>query len=166
MIDSVSEMLVFIGLGLSPYLRIDLALFALVCYLLASIYVYLVTYVNGVFRISYSGLGPTEMRLIAILANTVVFFTGNLTVTLPLVTLTFYDLVVIGVSLVILSLLTVSAITTAMSLSKEDRAAHREKVLKRRAARAAHLQALRDERAMRKATARAARLPKARLIIE
>jgi hypothetical protein len=39
--------------------------------------VYITTYVSGEFRISYLGLGPTEVRLILILTNIIVFFVGN-----------------------------------------------------------------------------------------
>jgi archaetidylinositol phosphate synthase len=156
-IDAVSEALIFIGLGLSPFLRFDLALLALVAYLMVSVYVYLATYVNGVFRISYAGLGPTELRLIAIAANTLVFFTGNPTYTFTFASLTLYDLVVIVVIFIILAIFTVSSITTAMELSEQDRKAHRAKVLHEKAARAARRKALRDERAMRRRTAQSAR---------
>lgn len=165
-IDSVSEVLIFIGLGLSPFLRFDLALLALIAYMLLSIYVYLVTYVNGVFRISYAKLGPTEMRVVGILANTIVFFSGNPTVALPWVTLTLYDLVAVFVLVIILAVFLVASITTAMYLSKEDREAARERKLNERAARKAHIQALRDERAMRKAAAKAARRPRVRWQID
>ncbi len=162
-IDSISEVLIFIGLGLSPFLRFDLALLALVSYLLASIYVYLTTYVNGVFRISYSGIGPTEMRLIAIAANTVVFFSGNPTINLSVTTMTLYDLVAIGVILIILTLFLINAVSTAMTLSVEDRQAHRAKKLQEKAARIAHRKTLRDERAMRRAAAKAARQTSSRV---
>lgn len=163
-IDSISEVLIFIGLGLSPFLRFDLALLALIAYLLGSIYVYLATYVNGVFRISYSGISPTEMRLIAVVTNTIVFFVGNPIVTMPTLGLaltplsvTLYDLVVIGVTVMLLYLFLTNAAKTALSLSHEDRVASREKKLRERARRAAHRQALREERLMRKAAARHAR---------
>ena len=156
-IDSISEVLVFIGLGLSPFLRFDLALLALVSYLLASIYVYLATYVNGVFRISYSGIGPTEMRFIAIVANIIVFFTGNPTFSISVATTTLFDLVVIGVILIILTLFLINTVSTAMTLSVQDRQAHRTKVRHEKAARAAHRKALRDERALRHTTAKDAR---------
>lgn len=94
-IDAFSEVLVFLGLGLSPYLNYKIATLALIGYLLLSVLVYITTYVKGVFRISYIRLGPTEMRVIAILANTVVFFVGNPKVKLPFGTFTFYDLVVL-----------------------------------------------------------------------
>ena len=78
--DSLSQVLVFMGLGLSPYVRFEVASLALTGYLLMSILVYVRTCVNGVFKISYLGIGPTELRLIAILTNTIVYFTGNLVI--------------------------------------------------------------------------------------
>jgi len=126
-IDSISEVLIFLGLGLSPFLRFDLALIALVCYLLASVYVYLNTYVNGIFRISYAGISPTEMRLLAIVINTVIYFSGNPPIVLPQITITLFDLIMIFVIVIILSLFIYSTITTAMTLSKEDREKNRRK---------------------------------------
>lgn len=142
-IDAVSEVLVFVGLGLSPYLRFDLALLALIAYLLASIYVYLTTYVEGVFRISYGGLSPTEMRLIAIATNIAVFFTGNPTIHIPeisilaylpagLNTITLFDLVIAIITVVITGLFIASVITTAMLLSREDRVAARDRRIQAR----------------------------------
>lgn len=152
-IDAVSEVLVFVGLGLSPYLRFDLSLIALIAYLLASIYVYLTTYVEGVFRISYGGLSPTEMRLIAIITNVVVFYSGNPSIVIPAVgllvvplTVTLFDLVIAAITLVIIGLFLASAITTAMQLSREDRLAARERRLEARAKRNEQRQAQRLQR--------------------
>jgi archaetidylinositol phosphate synthase len=162
-IDSISEVMIFIGLGLSPFLRFDLALIALVCYLLATIYVYLTTYVNGVFRISYGGIGPTEMRLIAIGANTVVFFTGNPILIFSAGTFSLFDLIIIGVSIILLSLFIYNTIITAMTLSREDRNQQHIRITQERAARR---QALNDQRAIRKAAAQAARQSRMRVQID
>jgi archaetidylinositol phosphate synthase len=96
-LDAVSETLVFIGLGLSPYVRLDLALLALVGYLLMSVLVYIRTCVDGVFKISYGKLGPTEVRVLAIIANTVLFFSSNPQWNTSVGTFGVYDLFVIGV---------------------------------------------------------------------
>lgn len=75
-LDSVSMVMIGIGVGLSPYARFDFVLLALVSYLLMSILVYIKTFVHGVFKISYFGLGPTEVRLFIVLVNTIVFYFG------------------------------------------------------------------------------------------
>ncbi len=160
-IDTFSEVLIFLGLGLSPFLRFDLALLALVSYLLLSTYVYLVTYVNGIFRISYARLGPTEVRVLAVLANMLVFFSANPTVHLfkngpafLTVSLTYYDLVAIFFMALVGAFFIVSTVSTAVALSHEDRAAARAKALQEKTSRR---QRLREERAARKAAARAAK---------
>lgn len=76
-VDAFSQWMVFVGLGLSVYVRLDVACLALVGYLLLSIVAYILAFVTGEFRISYAKLGPTEVRIIAILINTMVFFFGN-----------------------------------------------------------------------------------------
>ncbi|MEA4811536.1 MAG: CDP-alcohol phosphatidyltransferase family protein [Anaerolineaceae bacterium] len=76
-IDGLSAVLMFIGIGLSGMGSLQIATFALVGYLLAMINVYLKTYVTGVFVMSNIGLGPTEIRIIAIAVNLFYFFKGQ-----------------------------------------------------------------------------------------
>jgi len=82
-VDAISTVLIFIGLGLSPYVDLTVASFGVIAYLLLSIMVYLITYVTGVFNITNLRLGPTEIRVLAILSNTAIFFIGNPTFNLP-----------------------------------------------------------------------------------
>jgi hypothetical protein len=69
--------MIFIGLGLSAYVRLDIAALACIGYLLMTILTYIGAFVSGEFRISYAKIGPTEMRLIAIILNILLFFFGN-----------------------------------------------------------------------------------------
>jgi archaetidylinositol phosphate synthase len=82
-VDVVSESLIALGLGLSPYVSLDLALLALVGYLAMSVLVYVRTVVDGVFKISYSLFGPTEVRLILVAVNVALFAFGNPTIATP-----------------------------------------------------------------------------------
>jgi phosphatidylglycerophosphate synthase len=75
-LDSISMVMIGIGVGLSPYARFDFVLLALIGYLLMSILVYIKTFVHGIFKISYFGFGPTEVRLFIALVNTIVFYFG------------------------------------------------------------------------------------------
>ena len=74
--DAATQVLIFVGLGLSPYISLTVACLTLVGYLLLSVLVYIRTFVINEFKISYSKLGPTEVRLLAVLLNTVMFFFG------------------------------------------------------------------------------------------
>jgi phosphatidylglycerophosphate synthase len=93
--DVFSQVLVFTGLGLSRYVTFNIAYFALVGYLLMSIFSYVHTIVTGVFQISFGKLGPTEGRVVVILLNTFVFFLGNPRIVSSPLTLRFYDMVVL-----------------------------------------------------------------------
>jgi len=83
-VDAISTVLIFIGLGISPYVDITVASMGVIAYLLVSIMVYLITYVTGVFNITSAKIGPTEIRLLAILANTTMLIIGNPKVNLPI----------------------------------------------------------------------------------
>jgi phosphatidylglycerophosphate synthase len=101
-VDAFSQLLIFAGLGLTPFVRFEIAAAALVGYLLMSVFVYVNTFVSGVFKISYGRLGPTEMRALAILINVYLFLDGNRTVGLPIGDLTVVELIVIGLALLFL----------------------------------------------------------------
>jgi archaetidylinositol phosphate synthase len=119
-VDSFNEVLVFLGLGLSPYMRFDLACLLLISYLLMSILVYVGTAVTGVFRISYIRLGPTELRLIAISANTWVFFFGNPLIRLPFGLLSIYDIVAAALAILLLGVFITSTILQARELARDE----------------------------------------------
>ena len=89
--DALSETLIGIGVGLSPYVRFDFAMVALASYLLMSVLVFIKMHLTGVFQISFFKLGPTEVRLFIILCNTIIFFVGNPTIETPIGTATIYD---------------------------------------------------------------------------
>ena len=99
-IDAISQVFVFTGLGLSPYVRLEIALLALVGYLLMSILAYVGAFVSGEFKISYAKIGPTEMRLIAILANTTFYFVGNPVIKIALRSVSVFDLVILIIAVI------------------------------------------------------------------
>jgi len=69
LVDAYSTVAVGVGIGLSPYANLGIALVAVVLYLVLSINVYLESTVFGAFRLGYGRFGPTEARLILIGAN-------------------------------------------------------------------------------------------------
>lgn len=64
--DALGNLAIVGGIGLSPYVRLDVALFALVTYLLLSIHTFLSAKVVDEFNLTYLAGGPTEMRIILI----------------------------------------------------------------------------------------------------
>jgi archaetidylinositol phosphate synthase len=117
-VDSMSTLLVVFGLGLSPYVKFEIACLALIGYLLMSILVYIRTYVDGVFKISYGRLGPTEVRLVIIMANTVIYFVGNPVVRLWFGAISIYDLIVGIVAALLAMIFVLSTIKQARELAK------------------------------------------------
>lgn len=68
--DCINEGMMFIGAGLSPLIRLDLALIAYIIYLFLTINVSINAHLKGEFRLTYAKLGPTEFRILVILFNT------------------------------------------------------------------------------------------------
>ncbi len=62
--DLISQTLIIMGLGLSPYFTIGSALLVLSLYLLVSSYRYLHVVIQRARQLSYGGLGATELRLL------------------------------------------------------------------------------------------------------
>ena len=120
-VDTISEVSIFMGLGLSPYIDFELGLIALVGYLCMASLVYITTSVKGEFKISYGSLGPTEARVIAMIANTVIFFIGNPAIKLPIGEFSLYKLVLIAVIFLLFFFFFYTTTTTAIELEREDR---------------------------------------------
>lgn len=75
-LDAVTQCVMFVGAGLSPMFRLDVALLVLAGYLCLSVYTYIGAILKGEFRLTYSSFGPTEFRLIVILLNTFYMYTS------------------------------------------------------------------------------------------
>jgi hypothetical protein len=61
----------FVGIGLSGLMHLEIALLALVMYLLMTINVSINAHLKKEFKLTYASMGPTEFRIIMILINTV-----------------------------------------------------------------------------------------------
>jgi archaetidylinositol phosphate synthase len=126
MADAASQVMMFLGIGLSPYVRFDIACLVLIAYLLLSVLVYVRTYTSGEFKISYGKLGPTEFRALTILMNTAMYFTGRWEIVLPAgvfgnLALSQYDLIVSGIALLLLYFLVTTTVQESIRLSKDGR---------------------------------------------
>lgn len=75
-IDGITALLIFGGIGLSGIARFDVTMITLTCYILLMMQVFLKTHATGVFEMTSIKIGPTEVRLIVIILNTIVFFAG------------------------------------------------------------------------------------------
>ena len=127
MIDCMSEVAMFVGLGLSPLIHFNVAMLVLVCYLLMSIYVYISAHLKGEFKLSYAKLGPTEFRAVAAIVNTVLIYVAairefalDVTFLGRQFSLTILDLVAIAIILILLVSLVTNFFKDAKQYAKLD----------------------------------------------
>jgi len=75
--DGIGTLLIVGGIGLSPFVRLDVALIALAGYYLMSIHAFLAARVIGELKLSYVAAGPTELRLVLIAMTMLMYFFGS-----------------------------------------------------------------------------------------
>jgi archaetidylinositol phosphate synthase len=124
--DAVSQVIIFLGMGLTPYVSFSVACLTLIGYMLLSVLVYVRTCATGEFKISYSKLGPTEIRALAIAFNTIMFFAGRQELTLAAgsigpILLNPYDLLLAGITLILLYFFAVTAVKESIRIGKTGR---------------------------------------------
>jgi archaetidylinositol phosphate synthase len=97
LVDAVATALIGIGLGLSPWMLLSVGLLIVIAYLVLSINTYLETYAFGVFTLGYGRLGPTEVRLVLIVLNTLIALGVGLGFHVGDLGLTLLDLIGLGI---------------------------------------------------------------------
>lgn len=70
-VDAVNELIIVLGIGLSGMVHLSLALLILALYLMLTINVSINAHLKKEFRLTYARMGPTELRIIMIIVNTV-----------------------------------------------------------------------------------------------
>ena len=108
--DAINETFMFMGVGLSPFMRFDLSCILLAIYLMLTLNVSMNAHLKGEFRLTYAKLGPTEFRLIVIIVNAILVFVKPLSTwsyELPWLTSTleFHALDVVGIAILIVLVL-------------------------------------------------------------
>ena len=120
--DALTEIIIILSLGLSPYVRFSVASMFCIAYIAMSVLVYVRMNVMGEFKISYSKLGPTEVRVLAILLNTIMYFGGLYTFKVSLgpvpAAISPYDLYVIALTFLLIYFFAETSIKQAIELRK------------------------------------------------
>jgi archaetidylinositol phosphate synthase len=120
--DGLATLLILGGLGASPYLRVDVALFAVVAYLLMSVHTFLLAKVSDRFQLSHLGGGPTELRIILIVLTILMGWLG------PdagrIAGLNAFDMVFLGLAIMLVVLFVVQTMREGRTLAAADRASH------------------------------------------
>jgi sn-1,2-diacylglycerol ethanolamine- and cholinephosphotranferases len=116
--DGLATTLVVVGIGLSKYVLLEVALVALVGYLLLCIHAFLLVRVLGEMKLSYAFAGPTELRLILMALTLAMIVAGSEPVLLGV--LTWFDLVVGSIGALLIVFFVVQTTRTARRLAQED----------------------------------------------
>ena len=124
--DAFSVSVIVLGLGLTPYVSFNMACLVLIAYLLLCVLVFVRTSAIGEFKISYGRLGPTEIRVFAILLNTCMYFGGEQTFlwrisSLSEISFSLYDLFLAALALLLLCFFLVTAVRETVRLAKENK---------------------------------------------
>jgi len=115
-VDILGATLLFGGLAGSPYMSATVAIGVLAAYLLISAEVYLSTAVQGIFRMSFAGFGPTELRILLAVGTGLLSRNPHLTLG-PLGDIAMFDVggVIGGAGLVIAMLMGAARTTRALA---------------------------------------------------
>ena len=116
--DMVCQLMIGIGLGVSPYVSFDVAMMMVLAYVMLSGLVFLRTYVAGEFKISYGGLGPTESRVVAVFLNTAMFFSGVQTLKFFQFMISVYDIAIAAIGLLLFWFFITTAVQETRRLAK------------------------------------------------
>lgn len=120
--DVLTEIIIILGLGLSPYIKFSVASLCCIMYIAMSVLVYVRMNVMGEFKISYSKLGPTEVRVLAILLNLGMYFGGKFAFNVSLgsasAAISPYDLFVIAITLLLIYFFADTSIKQSIALRK------------------------------------------------
>jgi phosphatidylglycerophosphate synthase len=116
--DGLATTLLVVGIGLSPYVELEVALIALAGYLLMSIHAFLSVRVLGELRLSYMNAGPTELRLVLIALTLAMYYAGPEP---PIVwQLNGFDLFVGAVGCLLVALFVIQTVQVARRLAVEE----------------------------------------------
>ena len=70
-VDAVNELVIVLGIGLSGMVHLSLALLILALYLMLTVNVSINAHLKKEFRLTYARMGPTELRIVMMIVNTV-----------------------------------------------------------------------------------------------
>lgn len=116
--DGLATTLVVVGIGLSPYVTLEVALVALAGYLLLSIHAFLSVRVLGELKLSYFNAGPTELRFLLVGLTLAMMAFGHGPGWFGLVS--GFDIIVGSVGIILIGLFVMQTAATARRLALEE----------------------------------------------
>lgn len=120
MVDAIVMIVFGLGLGLSGFVKIEIAILLTAIYLAMMINVDLLVYVKGEAKNSFGWFGPTEIRIIGIIISAVMFFIPVKSYDIYGYLVTQYDIVVLVLSVLMFLILISEIVKNGIRLNKED----------------------------------------------
>jgi phosphatidylglycerophosphate synthase len=115
--DALGTLLIVGGIGLTPFVRLDVALLALAGYYLLSIHAFLAARVVGELKLSYVAAGPTELRLALIALTILMYMFGPAAPRLAGISA--FDWAVGSAGLILILLFVVQTLATAKRIAQQ-----------------------------------------------
>jgi phosphatidylglycerophosphate synthase len=119
-IDVLGNLLIMLGIGLSPYVRMDVALLSLAGYHALTIYSLVRSAVMREHMVSIYGFGPTEVRLVLFAINAGAFFGGAHPGFLGLAHFTWCDLLLMAGFVAMAAIFAIGFIADARQLRDQE----------------------------------------------
>lgn len=115
-VDALCILLMIGGMGLSPFVRLDVALFVVVGYFALSIHVFLKHHVTNTFQLSFMALGPTELRIAFVIITFWMILGGIGGGSFPAVRMSNYDICLTVIGSVFCGLFVINTAVTILTL--------------------------------------------------
>lgn len=126
-VDCINEAFMFIGAGLSPLVHFNLSMLAFILYLFMTINVSINAHLKSEFRLTYVKLGPTEFRLLILIAcilitifPTLAEYSYQTTLCSLSISFTTLDIIAIAIIILLTFIYLFSIISDARKYSKID----------------------------------------------
>lgn len=126
-VDAINEVMIFVGVGLSGLMHLNLALVALVLYFMITINVSINAHLKKEFKLTYAKMGPTEFRIIMIVVNTLFIlveplrdFTHSITLFGFVFTFSALDYIAIVIILILITMYLSTVVKDAKEYAEVD----------------------------------------------
>ena len=120
MTDTFAMGLIAIGIGLSPYVQLTTGMAALLGYYVLVILSMTTSNATGVFKVSFNGVGPTEVRLFIALCTIAGILFPTPRFTLGTMVLTIYDVIMLVATAMMVVMTVIESTRTLKVLAVED----------------------------------------------
>jgi len=120
MVDAVVMIMLGLGLGLSGFVKIEVAILMTAIYLAMMINVDLLVYIKGEAKNSFGWFGPTEFRILGAILAIIMFFMPVKYYDIYGYLVTQYDIVILVLSVLMFLILIPEIVKNGIRLNKED----------------------------------------------